>query len=97
MATTSPAWAQRRRRGPHTYFELTRGPPSARAGNRVTSKAKTVSENLKMGSALLSRFDLIFILVDKPDVRMDKFLSEHVMAVRTRTTTLGAADADGPR
>ena len=45
----------------------------------------------------MSRFDLIFILVDKPDVRMDKFLSEHVMAVRTRTTTLGAADADGPR
>ena len=40
-----------------------------------------MSENLKMGSALLSRFDLIFILVDKPDARMDKFLSEHVMAV----------------
>ena len=46
-----------------------------------TSKSKTVSENLKMGSPLLSRFDLIFILVDKPDARMDKFLSEHVMAV----------------
>ena len=46
-----------------------------------SSKSKTVSENLKMGSALLSRFDLIFILVDKPDARMDKFLSEHVMAV----------------
>lgn len=35
-----------------------------------------------MGSALLSRFDLIFILVDKPDARMDKFLTEHVIAVR---------------
>jgi len=45
------------------------------------SKAKTVSENLKMGSALLSRFDLIFILMDKPDQDMDQFLSEHVMAV----------------
>ena len=31
------------------------------------NKAKTVSENLKMGSALLSRFDLVFIMLDKPD------------------------------
>lgn len=31
------------------------------------NKAKTVSENLKMNSALLSRFDLVFILLDKPD------------------------------
>ncbi|XP_033102816.1 DNA helicase MCM8-like [Anneissia japonica] len=45
------------------------------------NKAKTVSENLKMGSALLSRFDLVFILVDKPDEQMDSMLSEHVMAM----------------
>lgn len=31
------------------------------------NKAKSVPENLRMGSALLSRFDLIFILLDKPD------------------------------
>ncbi|KAJ1971617.1 hypothetical protein H4R34_005681, partial [Dimargaris verticillata] len=37
------------------------------------NKAKTVSENLKMNSALLSRFDLIFILLDKPDVQRDQF------------------------
>lgn len=29
------------------------------------NKAKTVTENLKMSTALLSRFDLIFILLDK--------------------------------
>ncbi|XP_058959590.2 DNA helicase MCM8 isoform X2 [Pocillopora verrucosa] len=45
------------------------------------NKAKTVSENLKMGSALLSRFDLVFILLDKPDEEMDCMLSEHVMAL----------------
>ncbi|XP_033631713.1 DNA helicase MCM8-like [Asterias rubens] len=45
------------------------------------NKAKTVSENLKMGSALLSRFDLVFILLDKPDEEMDSMLSEHVMSL----------------
>lgn len=29
--------------------------------------AKTVAENLRLGPALLSRFDLVFILLDKPD------------------------------
>jgi DNA helicase MCM8 len=29
------------------------------------NKARTVSENLKMSSALLSRFDLVFILLDE--------------------------------
>ncbi|XP_003215325.1 DNA helicase MCM8 [Anolis carolinensis] len=46
------------------------------------NKAKTVSENLKMGSALLSRFDLVFILLDIPNEDHDHLLSEHVMAMR---------------
>uniref|UniRef100_A0A4W3JY03 DNA helicase MCM8 n=1 Tax=Callorhinchus milii TaxID=7868 RepID=A0A4W3JY03_CALMI len=44
------------------------------------NKAKTVSENLKLGSALLSRFDLVFILLDTPNEDQDNLLSEHVMA-----------------
>ncbi|CAL4067285.1 unnamed protein product, partial [Meganyctiphanes norvegica] len=44
------------------------------------NKAKTVSENIKMNTALLSRFDLVFILMDKPDEELDCLLSEHVMA-----------------
>lgn len=47
------------------------------------NQAKTVSENLKMNSALLSRFDLVFILLDKPDEEMDGILSEHVMALHS--------------
>ncbi|XP_066561850.1 DNA helicase MCM8 [Amia ocellicauda] len=47
------------------------------------NKAKTVSENLKMGSALLSRFDLVFILLDTPNEDHDHMLSEHVMAMRS--------------
>ena len=37
----------------------------------------------RMGSALLSRFDLVFILLDKPDEEMDYMLSEHVMKLHT--------------
>nr|XP_028578029.1 DNA helicase MCM8 isoform X1 [Podarcis muralis] len=51
------------------------------------NKAKTVSENLKMGSALLSRFDLVFILLDIPNEDHDYLLSEHVMAMRAGKQT----------
>lgn len=37
----------------------------------------------RMGSALLSRFDVVFILLDIPDESHDRHLSEHVMANRT--------------
>ena len=37
-----------------------------------------------MNSALLSRFDLVFILLDNPDEEMDSMLSEHVMALHAR-------------
>ncbi|KAF9351710.1 DNA replication licensing factor mcm8 [Mortierella sp. NVP85] len=52
---------------------------------------KTVAENLKMNSALLSRFDLIFILMDKPDGEMDQYLSKHVMALHSGNATNGRA------
>ncbi|KAH9735457.1 putative DNA helicase MCM8 [Citrus sinensis] len=44
------------------------------------NRAKTVNENLKMSAALLSRFDLVFILLDKPDELLDKRVSEHIMS-----------------
>ena len=40
-----------------------------------------MNENLKMSAALLSRFDLVFILLDKPNELLDKRLSEHIMSV----------------
>lgn len=43
------------------------------------NRKKSVGENLKMASALLSRFDLVFILVDKPDASHDKLISEHII------------------
>ena len=43
-------------------------------------KAKTVCENLRMSAALLSRFDLVFVVLDRPDASQDRHISEHVMA-----------------
>ena len=40
---------------------------------------KNISENLKMTDALLSRFDLCFVLLDRPNVRKDARLSRHVL------------------
>ena len=51
----------------------------------INSKVKTVAENIKMNPALLSRFDLLFILLDRPNAVMDKLLSEHVMAIHSYT------------
>ncbi|XP_070697113.1 DNA helicase MCM8 [Pempheris klunzingeri] len=55
------------------------------------NRGKTVSENLKMGSALLSRFDVIFLLLDIPDESHDRRLSEHVMANRAGKSTTSSA------
>ncbi|PVV02757.1 hypothetical protein BB560_002776 [Smittium megazygosporum] len=51
------------------------------------NKSKSVSENLKMTSALLSRFDLVFILLDRPNEERDKYLSEHVMSLHSGSAT----------
>ena len=48
-----------------------------------------VCENLKITAALLSRFDLVFVLLDRPDENRDRLISEHIMR-----TTLAAPPAD---
>lgn len=65
------------------------------------NKAKTVSENLKLGPALLSRFDLVFILLDQPNQDLDNILSEHVLALhsgaKSNTSSLSESfQASGP-
>ena len=49
------------------------------------NKAKSVSENLKLHPALLSRFDLVFILIDKPNEELDCRLSDHIMNLHRKT------------
>lgn len=47
------------------------------------NRAKTVSENLKIGGSLLSRFDLVFIVQDEPDYETDSRMSKHVMGLHS--------------
>lgn len=44
---------------------------------------KSVIDNLKMSQAMLSRFDLIFLLIDTPDEFTDKKLTAHVLNVHS--------------
>ncbi|XP_055635783.1 DNA helicase MCM8 isoform X2 [Toxorhynchites rutilus septentrionalis] len=44
-------------------------------------KSKTISENLKMKPALLSRFDLVFIQLDRPNEQLDNLLTAHVQRI----------------
>ncbi|MFZ8507356.1 hypothetical protein ACO1M3_14235 [Staphylococcus aureus] len=39
-----------------------------------------MNENLEISAALVSCFDLVFILLDKPDELLDKRVSEHIMS-----------------
>lgn len=42
-------------------------------------KSRMLCKNLNMSQPLLSRFDMIFLLLDQPDKDLDNFLSGHVM------------------
>ena len=48
-------------------------------------KGKSLKENIKISNAILSRFDLIFLLLDKPDPNRDQKLSSHIMKIHNRT------------
>uniref|UniRef100_A0A5K3F6R8 DNA helicase n=1 Tax=Mesocestoides corti TaxID=53468 RepID=A0A5K3F6R8_MESCO len=63
--------------------------------------SKTIYENVRVSRSLISRFDLIFILPDRPSENLDHRLSEHVLALhmgqRTKRSRQGnISDASAP-
>jgi DNA replication licensing factor MCM7 len=42
---------------------------------------KSISENVDLPNSLLSRFDLLFLILDRPDMEKDTALSKHVLHV----------------
>jgi DNA replication licensing factor MCM7 len=45
------------------------------------NKRKSPSENINLPAALLSRFDLMFLILDKADVDSDTALARHITYV----------------
>lgn len=58
-------------------------------------RRKTIEQNLQMDPALLSRFDLIFILLDQPDPQRDVMLSDHLLLRRKREDTMTQEEYTG--
>lgn len=56
------------------------------------NRHRSVCDNLKMPGALLSRFDLIFILRDKRDVQHDKMVAKHIL--HTHAMSRSGVDGD---
>lgn len=47
-------------------------------------RGKTVVENLRICPTILSRFDLVFILLDRADRRLDDLLTAHIQALHAK-------------
>lgn len=45
---------------------------------------RTIEENIQLPAALLSRFDLLWLITDKPDRDSDKKLAEHITYVHMK-------------
>jgi DNA replication licensing factor MCM7 len=50
------------------------------------NKSKTPHENINLAPSLLSRFDLIFILLDRPDQARDNMMAKHITYVHKNKT-----------
>ena len=60
------------------------------AANPVLSKydmKRSVIENINLPPALLSRFDLIYIILDIPNEKMDRKLAEHILSLFSGKST----------
>lgn len=44
---------------------------------------KTMTQNINLPTALLSRFDLMFLLLDRPDLELDQKLAQHITHLHT--------------
>jgi|SRR3569623_274244 DNA replication licensing factor MCM7 len=45
---------------------------------------RSIEDNIQLPAALLSRFDLLWLIQDKPDRELDKKLAEHITYVHMK-------------
>ena len=55
------------------------------------NKRRSISENVDLPNSLLSRFDLLFLILDKADLETDLMLSKHVLHVHRFLRNPGTA------
>lgn len=55
------------------------------------NRMRTLAENIKLPSPLLSRFDLIFLLLDTPDQQRDAALSRHILEMHSAGGVAGVS------
>ena len=73
------------------------------SANPIDSKYdpnKSVVANINLSPTLLSRFDLIYLILDRPNERTDRLLAEHLLALyqpgaRQETTVIKQRDLNG--
>ena len=58
------------------------------------NRQRSIIDNMRISNAILSRFDLIFLMLDDPDLNRDKLLSEHVMRMHQKGNKKRGAPGD---
>lgn len=55
-------------------------------------KERSVAENINLPPALLSRFDLIYLILDRPNEHLDRQLARHLCLLYTENSKVNAAN-----
>jgi DNA replication licensing factor MCM6 len=55
-------------------------------------RSKTLKANLQLSPAIMSRFDLFFVVLDECDASMDRAIAEHIVDVHQKRVAQMLAD-----
>jgi MCM P-loop domain len=65
-------------RAPYVNFDIRHILAAANPAYGRYNPRRSPEENFNLPAALMSRFDLLFLFVDRPNIDSDKMLAEHV-------------------
>jgi len=58
-------------------------------------KSKTFEENINISPALLSRFDIVFLMIDNPNKELDRKIIESILGKRSGQSSSSSVSAGG--